>query len=436
MSDKNSGDSSHHVGRSDDLGADLDRLSFFGEDSHHQGRRPRYQKSGETTSQLSPTPLTSLATAVADGRRQDSSNRSQNEKTFESEASVFKESQVTPMGGSIPESARSAPIPNFYRFSKSDIEDTGSGISTGLASINKYSKDRGDSSSISFSSKYKPSRNEATPLLRPTPTPILISYPSPTNGGGSHQSHPPLNGCDGGRDPTKSNQWHVATNGWTLSKNINSAGQSNLRTTLPDIIFRVRLVNLITTTLTILCMIFTLWEKLLDLPQLVLCVYAICFCALLCAYELHIRWQVARLIHDNFGILSSPYGRAFYILFCGTMCLTQGTIPFIFGCILFSNACYNIYLICKYPDYRLCEESFGREDVRDIASGASGIPAWVTALPGSYGSTDSGVKEIVDEEHERLLNAPTLGSKTKANPFTSCLPNKARAADLQDQETG
>jgi hypothetical protein len=227
----------------------------------------------------------------------------------------------TPMGGRVPEGFKSAPVPNFYRSSRSSNVDEEDGQARAAANneVRRGSNSTTSSNRSETSKKSKSKRKEVTPLLRPTPTPIVISYPpssqsqSTTNGHDSQSHQEQHQEGSGLLNNYQSNNWippssmydGVNSNNVNNNININAARKSNLRTTLPRIIFRVRLVNLVTTTLTIFCMSFTLWTKLLDLPQLVLSIYSICFCALLCAHELHIRWYIADLIHDNFGYVQA-----------------------------------------------------------------------------------------------------------------------------------
>ena len=179
----------------------------------------------------------------------------------------------SPMGGKPQGSQLSAPIPNFYRM-------VGGGGSS-LEDNQQQQQQREHPKKVTIiQSKlpYSTVNDERSALLSPTSSTTEPTY----------------------IPPTIYNFPEATTNTTRVVRDINTVRASNLKFTLPQIILQLRILNLIVTTCTISCMMLTLWLKIWDVPQFILGVYCICGSALLCFYEMHIRW-IERAIHNNFG---------------------------------------------------------------------------------------------------------------------------------------
>ena len=76
--------------------------------------------------------------------------------------------------------------------------------------------------------------------------------------------------------------------------------------------------------------------------------YSIFFGGLLLAYEMSFTKFAAKITH-NFGFMNKAWGRAFYLLYMGTLPLNLGDFGMASGITMIVNALLNLYIVCKYP---------------------------------------------------------------------------------------
>eukprot|EP00937_MAST-01D_sp_MAST-1D-sp2_P005740 g5740.t1 len=73
--------------------------------------------------------------------------------------------------------------------------------------------------------------------------------------------------------------------------------------------------------------------------------YCVFFSVLLLLFELRLS-SLDDTIRTNFGFMFSYWGRAFFIVFMGTLCCALDTIlGYIAGSLMFINALFNAYVI-------------------------------------------------------------------------------------------
>jgi len=364
-------------------------------------------------------------------------------KTADEDGTLFHTDETQafvapPMGGNADELTLSAPIPNFYRTTSRFVEELASQHQNETSSI------------VPSKLTDHPDDHEGSSLL------------------------PSSHFCQDINSSAKANQGTTNTqvvgksNVRLIKADINRGRSSNLKNTLPQIVFRIRIMNLIVSTSTLVCMIFTLWLKIFNATKFILSIYCMFGSLLLCFYELHLS-STDRILQDKFGLLFSPHGRAAYVIFLGALCLTQGLFPFIFGICLISNGLHIAYVIFKYPDYVTADQtSAGRQDIRDIATqrvGEWAVPAWArpvaettAAMQGGIGKREgatygtipsdgdtllfSDVKEVVDLDQEQLLERQQKFQGVKTNissmlgkiNFDACLPKSKRSDKVFEDE--
>uniref|UniRef100_A0A7S2MBL5 Uncharacterized protein n=1 Tax=Helicotheca tamesis TaxID=374047 RepID=A0A7S2MBL5_9STRA len=156
------------------------------------------------------------------------------------------------------------------------------------------------------------------------------------------------------------------------------------RVDLPVVVFRMRVLNMICCTAAISMETTSLILKIFRPAELVLGSYLGVFACILCCYELHTP-KISDIIADNFGFLSQPLGRAFFLLLMSSLAIGQGgLLMLILGIILFANALFSIYLPCKYPQFKDVYEHYAMEDAVAAASQKATTYAW--ANPGTVSS--------------------------------------------------
>eukprot|EP00568_Trieres_chinensis_P001484 CAMPEP_0183295174 /NCGR_PEP_ID=MMETSP0160_2-20130417/3229_1 /TAXON_ID=2839 ORGANISM="Odontella Sinensis, Strain Grunow 1884" /NCGR_SAMPLE_ID=MMETSP0160_2 /ASSEMBLY_ACC=CAM_ASM_000250 /LENGTH=230 /DNA_ID=CAMNT_0025456609 /DNA_START=123 /DNA_END=818 /DNA_ORIENTATION=- len=164
-------------------------------------------------------------------------------------------------------------------------------------------------------------------------------------------------------------------------------------TTLPELVFRMRVLNLALCTVALGLEVPTwLTGIFLDPPKMVLSIYLAGFAGLLCCFELHIP-AVGKFIRSNFGLLYSPGGRAAFLFLMGGLCLGQGRIwEYALGAILIMNGFYTLYITHRYPAYQQAFEENERQNIVDAVSKRTTCHSW--ADPTFWATS---------EEQERLM---------------------------------
>lgn len=182
--------------------------------------------------------------------------------------SFFPHKEEVPMGGNSDGLRVSAPIPNFYRITSRSVEEATS------------------------------QQEERTSAGK------LIAYPDIVVDNERSALLPSNTYSERGDNFTEENYTKkTAFQDVTFPRvlgDINSNRSSNLRNTLPQIVVRIRVMNLIITSCTIVCMILTLWLKILNVTKLILSVYCIIGSIILCLYELHLS-STQPFIEEKFG---------------------------------------------------------------------------------------------------------------------------------------
>jgi len=177
---------------------------------------------------------------------------------------------------------------------------------------------------------------------------------------------------------------------------------------LPEIIFRLRIINIVLATLAILSGSLSLIGYLLTFRfrEFVMCAYLAFMSGLLCCFEAHTP-VVSNVLQDSFGFIYDHRLRCVFLFLLGTVSCQEGS-PFgiVLGFTFIANSLYNIYVLQKYGTMVVNEQekSAGREDITAIA-GRAGFgaafrqPAWT-----SIGNNNANVQSYVDREVQSLIN--------------------------------
>ena len=166
-------------------------------------------------------------------------------------------------------------------------------------------------------------------------------------------------------------------------------------TALPELILRMRIINLILCTLA-LGLEIPFWigrVVMLNLSELVLGVCLCSFALLLCCWEMHVP-VLGEAIRENFGIIYHPFGRSAFFVMMGGLCIGQGGLELYLGAVILLNAIYTIYIPCRYPHYYKAYEECGEEDMRELAARAK-------AQRQGHAWAD---QRIVQEEKQNLIS--------------------------------
>mmetsp|Transcript_30383 Transcript_30383/g.61631 ORF Transcript_30383/g.61631 Transcript_30383/m.61631 type:complete len:337 (-) Transcript_30383:272-1282(-) len=215
----------------------------------------------------------------------------------------------------------------------------------------------GDESSVPSSSSYQ--KQDA----------YLASRQASTESYGATKAGPPPPEEDYGDSGASSS--HDPVMNPNVQRVANSAEGAG--TALPELILRMRVINLILCTLA-LGLEIPYWigrAVRLNLSELVLGVCLCCFALLLCCWEMHVP-VVADAIKEGLGLVYHPYGRAFFFVMMGGLSIGQGGLERILGYVILLNAIYTIYIPCRYPHYFKAFEDYGEEDVRELAARMAG----------------------------------------------------------------
>ena len=166
-------------------------------------------------------------------------------------------------------------------------------------------------------------------------------------------------------------------------------------TALPELILRMRIINLILCTLA-LGLEIPFWigrVVMLNLSELVLGVCLGGFALLLCCWEMHVP-VLGEAIQENFGIIYHPFGRSAFLVLMAGLCIGQGGLELYLGAVILLNAVYTMYIPCRYPHYYKAYEECGEEDMRELAARAK-------ARRQGHAWAD---QRIVQEEKQNLIS--------------------------------
>lgn len=92
----------------------------------------------------------------------------------------------------------------------------------------------------------------------------------------------------------------------------------------------------------------------------ILWLYIWFFGLLLCCFETHLK-QVSKIIAENFGFLYHVKGRVAFLLLISMLCFSLNVKGTIAGVALLGAAAFNVYVLCKHPEYERLQQSSDRE---------------------------------------------------------------------------
>lgn len=133
-----------------------------------------------------------------------------------------------------------------------------------------------------------------------------------------------------------------------------NTGESNWAdgAALNEVVWRIRIINLVVCTLAILFQVPALLGQVLFSPaKAVLGCYLVFFCGVLCCFELHTP-VVDTMIRDNFGMLHHPLSRVVFLVVLASVCWSQGGLESILAVVIVGNALYIVFVFARYPEYR------------------------------------------------------------------------------------
>lgn len=96
----------------------------------------------------------------------------------------------------------------------------------------------------------------------------------------------------------------------------------------------------------------------------VLACYVVVFSCLLCCFETHLK-QISKVIAMNFGFMYSAKSRSAFMMFVGTILFSFSLFGKIIGCLMLANACFNIFIIFKYPGYEDAQRQDAQSEIKD-----------------------------------------------------------------------
>ena len=106
--------------------------------------------------------------------------------------------------------------------------------------------------------------------------------------------------------------------------------------------------------------------SLSSLPAFVLGVYAVCGGLLICCLETQLKF-LRVIIAVNFGFLFNSVWRfIFYMILSSVMLSFRKILGNIVGAALVVVACFNTYILCRYPAYRKIREKIAEEEDKRI----------------------------------------------------------------------
>jgi hypothetical protein len=127
-------------------------------------------------------------------------------------------------------------------------------------------------------------------------------------------------------------------------------------TALVEIVWKLRWINIIASTLAIMSEIFGIIFKLFDPAKAVLAGYLTFFSLMLLTYETRFP-ELEKIVKDNFGLLCHPIGRALFLILLSSLAVGQWTLmDVLIGITFFGNAMYTIHTFIFYPEYRRLHE--------------------------------------------------------------------------------
>ena len=102
-----------------------------------------------------------------------------------------------------------------------------------------------------------------------------------------------------------------------------------------------------------------------SIAALILSLYACCGGLLICCLETQLKF-LRVMIAVNFGFLFQSAWRFLFYLLLASISWSFGAFGQIVGCVYVGVACFNTYVLCRYPSYRRMREKIAEEEDRRI----------------------------------------------------------------------
>lgn len=151
--------------------------------------------------------------------------------------------------------------------------------------------------------------------------------------------------------------------------NNNNNGEATTTATdpaVPRFILYTRVINLALSV----CMLIVSLLSLLTTQTAttgVLSCYVVVFACLLCCFETHLK-QVSKKIALNFGFMYSARSRSLFMMFIGTILFSFSLFGKIIGLLMLLNAFFNIYILCRYPEFEDAQRNDAQSEIKDFLS--------------------------------------------------------------------
>lgn len=151
-----------------------------------------------------------------------------------------------------------------------------------------------------------------------------------------------------------------------LSSN-NEAADTDDDPDLPGVILTMRLANM-GVAVAIITVSVILMAQLRSVSSFVLAIYATCGGLLICCLETQLKF-VRVMIALNFGFLFNSVWRFIFYLMMGSVAWSYDNLFGKIVAIAFAAvACFNTYVLCRYPAYRRIREKIAEEEDKRIES--------------------------------------------------------------------
>lgn len=103
-----------------------------------------------------------------------------------------------------------------------------------------------------------------------------------------------------------------------------------------------------------------------ELSTFVLAIYAICGGLLICILETQLKF-LRVMIAVNFGFLFNSMWRFLFYMILSSVCWSWETLlGRAMGIAIAAVACFNTYILCRYPGYRHMREKIAEEEDKRI----------------------------------------------------------------------
>ena len=102
-----------------------------------------------------------------------------------------------------------------------------------------------------------------------------------------------------------------------------------------------------------------------NVAAFILAVYACCGGILICCLETQLKF-LRVMIAVNFGFLFQSAWRFLFYTLLGSIAWSFGFLGQIVGAAFVGVACFNTYVLCRYPSYRRMREKIAQEEDKRI----------------------------------------------------------------------